>query len=239
VPNSPDAAGPIAATIAFLIGNYMTTLFVVGLIVAAVRILRRRDNRSPVAVSGTFLNTFVFWAIGCAQVVNFIMHSVFGDYAAKTIGWAQSPFQLELALSSLGVGVMAFLLYSDRSAFRGKVALVIATVIFGWGAALGHVYQMLVDRQCVVHRGPGRGPRRPELGEQDETSVSIAGARWWLHVRAARLEPGASDRGCPPDPRRRQCALPGTGRSRPRRPARSAAHSPTAPATPPAGSRSR
>ncbi len=31
---------------------------------------------------------------------------------------------------------MAFLL-SDHSAFRGKVALVIATVIFGWGAALG------------------------------------------------------------------------------------------------------
>ena len=59
MPNSPDAAGPIAATIAFLIGNYMSTLFVVGLIVAAVRILRRRDNRSPVAVSGAFLNTFV------------------------------------------------------------------------------------------------------------------------------------------------------------------------------------
>jgi hypothetical protein len=151
VPNSPDAAGPIAATIAFLIGNYMTTLFVVGLIVAAVRILRMRDNRSPVAVSGTFLNTFVFWAIGCAQVVNFVMHSVFGDYAAKTIGWAQSPFQMELALSSLGVGVMAFMLYSERSAFRGKVALVIATVIFGWGAALGHIYQMVANHDYAVN----------------------------------------------------------------------------------------
>jgi hypothetical protein len=151
VPNSPDAAGPIAATIAFLIGNYMTTLFVVGLIVAAVRILRMRDNRSPVAVSGTFLNTFVFWAIGCAQVVNFVMHSVFGDYAAKTIGWAQSPFQMELALSSLGVGVMAFMLYSERSAFRGKVALVIATVIFGWGDALGHVYQMVANHDYAVN----------------------------------------------------------------------------------------
>lgn len=93
--NSPDAAGPIAGTIAFLIGNYMTTLFVVGLIVAAVRILRLRGERSSIAVSGILLNTFVFWGIGCAQVVNFIMHSVFGDYAAKTIGWAQSPFQMD------------------------------------------------------------------------------------------------------------------------------------------------
>jgi hypothetical protein len=151
VPNSPDAAGPIAGTIAFLIGNYMTTLFVMGLIVAAVRILRMRDGRSHVAASGTLLTTFVFWAIGCAQVVNFVMHSVFGDYAAKTIGWAQSPFQMELALSSLGVGVMAFLLYSERSAFRGKVALVIATVIFGWGAALGHIYQMVANHDYAVN----------------------------------------------------------------------------------------
>jgi hypothetical protein len=144
-------AGPIAEIIAFLIGNYMTTLFVVGLIVAAVKILRLRSERSSVAVSGSLLNAFVFWAIGCAQVVNFVMHSVFGDYAAKSIGWAQSPFQLELALSSLGVGVMAFLLYSDRNAFRAKVALVIATVIFGWGAALGHIYQIVVNHDDAVN----------------------------------------------------------------------------------------
>ncbi len=151
--NSSHAAGngPIAETIAFLIGNYMTTLFVVGLIVAAVRILRMRGERSPVRISGILLNAFVFWAIGYAQVVNFIMHSVFGDFAAKTIGWAQSPFQMELALSSLGVGVMAFLLYSERSAFRGKVALVIATVIFGWGAALGHIYQMVANHDYAVN----------------------------------------------------------------------------------------
>ena len=67
--------GPIADTIAFLIGNYMTTLFVVGLIVAIVKIVRDRRGRSPVTISGTLLNSFVFWAIGCAQVVNFVMHS--------------------------------------------------------------------------------------------------------------------------------------------------------------------
>jgi hypothetical protein len=153
VSNSSDvtAQGPIAETIAFLIGNYMLTLFVVGLIAGAVRILRLRGERSSVTVSGILLNSFVFWAIGCGQVVNFVMHSIFGDYAAKTIGWAQSPFQLELALCSLGIGVMAFLLYSDRSAFRGKVALIIAIVIFGWGAALGHIYQIVVNHDYAVN----------------------------------------------------------------------------------------
>jgi hypothetical protein len=144
-------AGPIAEILAFLIGNYMTTLFVIGLIVAAVKIVRLHRERSSVAVSGTLLNTFVFWAIGCAEVVNFVMHSVFGDFAAKSIGWAQSPFQLELALSSLGIGVMGFLLYSDRNPFRAKAALVIATVIFGWGAALGHVYQIVINHDYAVN----------------------------------------------------------------------------------------
>ena len=143
--------GPIAAVIAALVGNYMTTLFVVGLVVAAARILRLGRERSPAAVTGLLLNAYVFWAIGCAQVVNFVMHSVFGDFAAKTIGWAQSPFQMELALSSLGIGVMGLMLYSARSAFRGKVALVVATAIFGWGAALGHVYQMVVNHDHAVN----------------------------------------------------------------------------------------
>ena len=63
----------------------------------------------------------------------------------------QSPFQLELALSSLGIGVMGFLLYSNKNAFRAKVALVIAVVIFGWGAALGHVYQSVVNHDYAVN----------------------------------------------------------------------------------------
>ena len=149
--STPGSEGPIAGIIAALIGNYMTTLFVVGLLVAAVRILRLRGDRSPAAVSGLLLDAYVFWAIGCAQVVNFVMHSVFGDFAARTIGWAQSPFQMELALSSLGVGVMGFILHSARSPFRGKVALVVATAVFGWGAALGHVYQLVVNDDHAVN----------------------------------------------------------------------------------------
>jgi hypothetical protein len=45
---------------------------------------------------------------------------------------------------------MAFLLYSERRAFRGKAALVIATVISGWGATLGHVYQMTVNHDSDI-----------------------------------------------------------------------------------------
>jgi hypothetical protein len=141
----------IAGILAALIGNYMTTLFVVGLIVATVTVLTHRGHRGAGFVGGTYLNSFVFWAIGIGQIVNFVMHSVFGDYAAKTIGWAQSPFQLELALASLGMGVMALIVGRKRSPLNGKVGIVIATVIFGLGAAAGHVYQMVANHDYAAN----------------------------------------------------------------------------------------
>ncbi|SIT89791.1 DUF6790 family protein [Microbacterium sp. RU33B] len=141
----------IATVIAALIGNYMTTLFVVGLIVAAVKILSHRGRRTAEFVSGTLLNSFVIWAVGVAQTVNFVMHSFFGDYAAKTIGWAQSPFQLELAISSLGVGVMAFILGRRAAPLIGKVAIIVAVAIFGYGAAAGHIYQMVVNHDYAAN----------------------------------------------------------------------------------------
>jgi hypothetical protein len=135
----------LRGVIAALVGNYMTTFFIVGLVVGAIQVATHSGHRRSRLVSGLMLNSFVLFAIGCAQAVNFLMHSVFGDLAARSIGWAQSPFQLELAFSSLGVAAMAFILHGRRAQFRGKVAVVIATAIFAYGAAGGHVYQMLVN----------------------------------------------------------------------------------------------
>ena len=125
----------IGSLIAALIGNYMTTCFAIGLIVGLVAVARHRGPRTPESSSGLLLNAYVLWAIGVAQAINFVMHSVFGDFAAASIGWAQSPFQLELAFSSLGVAVMAFILHGRHAPFRGKVAVVIATSPL-WLAAL-------------------------------------------------------------------------------------------------------
>jgi hypothetical protein len=134
-----------------LIGNYMITAFIIGMIVALIRVLHHRGQRTAEFISGAFLNSFVFWAIGIAETINFVMHSVFGDYAAASIGWAQSPFQLELAMCSLGIGVMAFILGRRTAPLIGKVALVIGVAIFGFGAAGGHIYQMLVNHDYAVN----------------------------------------------------------------------------------------
>lgn len=141
----------IAHLIAALVGNYMTTCFVIGLLVGLVQAARLPTGRTAGAVSSLLLNAYLLWAVGIAQCVNFVMHSVFGDFAAKTIGWAQSPFQFELALSSLGFGVMAIILHGRGTQLRAKVAVIVAQAIFGLGAAGGHVYQLVVHHDHAVN----------------------------------------------------------------------------------------
>jgi hypothetical protein len=188
IPTTSTSKGTlvIAGIIAALIGNYMTTLFVVGLIVATVKVLTHRGHRPAEFISGTYLNSFVIWAIGIGQIVNFVMHSVFGDYAAKSIGWAQSPFQLELALSSLGVGVMALIVGRRRSPLNGKIGIVIAAAIFGLGAAAGHIYQMVVNHDYAVNN--------TGLLLASDIAINLIGLAFLIwHVVARRHEATTTD----------------------------------------------
>jgi hypothetical protein len=141
----------ISHIIASIIGNYITSAFVLGLIVAVIQVWRLAGPRTAAQVSGIFLNTYLLYAIGIAEIINFVMHSFFGDYAAKTIGWAQSPFQLELAFASLGLGVAAIIVHSRLADLRGKLAVVLIATISGYGAAGGHVYQMIVNHDYAAN----------------------------------------------------------------------------------------
>ena len=134
-----------------VIGNYMISCFVLGLVVAMVQLARWGRPRGESVVSGLFLNAFLLYGIGIGQLINFVMHSVFGDFAAKSIGWAQSPFQLELALASLGMGIAAIIVHGRGSAFQAKTAIVIAMAVFGFGAAAGHIYQSSVNQDYAVN----------------------------------------------------------------------------------------
>jgi hypothetical protein len=69
------------------------------------------------------------------------MHSVFGAMSARFIGWADSPFQFEVATASLGFAVVAFV--AAWRSFDMRLAAVIGPAIFLLGAAAGHIYQMI------------------------------------------------------------------------------------------------
>lgn len=134
-------ASIISSAIRFALSNFSLTFLVVGLIFSFVAVARARDPLDQRLVVEKLLSWHVFWVIGVAHVYNFVMHAFFGRMSAAFIGWADSPFQFEVATASLGFGVVGFL-----AAFRSfdlRLAAITGPGIFLLGAAAGHIYQMV------------------------------------------------------------------------------------------------
>jgi len=74
--------------------------------------------------------------------VNFVFHVFVGDLAAEFIGWPNSPFQAEVGFASLGVGIAGVIAFKASLPFR--FATLRPPSAFAWGAAAGHIYQMIV-----------------------------------------------------------------------------------------------
>ena len=127
--------------IAFVLGNFTLTFFVIGLIVAAALLLRRPHPLSRAEILDEVLAWFLFFSIGVSFFYNFVFHVFFGDLAASYIGWANSPFQAEVGYASLGFAAVGFLAY--RGAWATRLAAVLGPALFLWGAAVGHALDMI------------------------------------------------------------------------------------------------
>ncbi|MEN2742477.1 DUF6790 family protein [Microbacterium sp. X-17] len=144
----------IGAVITFLVGDYFVTLvliaLVIGLIVAGVR-------HRWAAHDGwrTLLDWYVLWGVGISNLVNFVFHSFLGDFSAEQIGWAQSPFQLELALASLGMGIAGVVVFARRTGWWAKFAATVPPTVFMFGAGIGHIYQAVsTGNTAFANSGP-------------------------------------------------------------------------------------
>lgn len=79
--------------------------------------------------------------IGLGYIYNFVCHVFFAESSAAFIGWANSPFQLEVGFASLGFGIIGLIAF--RSGIQFRAASIIGPAFFLWGAAGGHLYQMI------------------------------------------------------------------------------------------------
>jgi hypothetical protein len=110
---------------------------------SGVAIARAKKPVRPSDVVEKLLAWHVFWAIGVSYLYNFVMHGFFGKMSAAFIGWADSPFQFEVATASLGFSVVGFI-----AAFRSfdlRLAAIVGPSFFMLGAAAGHAYQMVTE----------------------------------------------------------------------------------------------
>lgn len=123
-----------------VLSNFTATFFVLGIFAAALSVARHAPPRGAPVVVDALLRWHLFFSIGVSMFYNFVMHVFFGEMAARFIGWADSPFQTEVGLASLGFAVIGFLGF--RGGMQVRVAAIAGPACFLVGAGIGHLVQI-------------------------------------------------------------------------------------------------
>lgn len=131
----------MAHFISYLMYNFTLTFFLVGLLVSAISILTHRQGISRQLVVESLFSWFVFFTIGVSDLYNGIAHTVFAEVSAQFIGWANSPFQLEVGFASFGFALVGFIAF--KGSWQARACAILGSSCFLVGAAGGHIYQMI------------------------------------------------------------------------------------------------
>jgi hypothetical protein len=131
----------IADIIKLVLSNPSIVLLALGGIVALGILVGKSKPLPKGAAAETVLSQFILFSIGIGYLYNFVIHVFFADMTAKFIGWANSPFQLEVGFASLGFAIVGLMAFNGSRGLR--IASVVGPSVFLLGAAGGHVYQMV------------------------------------------------------------------------------------------------
>lgn len=110
-------------------------------IIASLIHISRTKKRTSAKLAEIFLMYLIFFNIGVQGVFAFMGHAFMANQIAREIGWPiGSPFQFEVAVANLGMGVAGLLGIFWRKTYW--LAVLIMSSVFIFGAAYGHFVQM-------------------------------------------------------------------------------------------------
>jgi hypothetical protein len=124
----------MADAIRFILSNFPIVLFIAALIIPTIW------RTGPVGTR--YLSWLLLLSIGVEMIWAGLFHILFPATAAAQIGWQVSPFQFEVGVSDLAMGIVAVVAFRRGLGFR--TAVVFYVVLFYIGVAFGHVRQALV-----------------------------------------------------------------------------------------------
>lgn len=122
----------MAQLIPFILSNVPALMFIASVLVA----LLRRDGRS---LAARLLDWQLLLAVGVTGIWAGFFHMAFPQMAAATIGWQVSPFQFEIGVADMAMGITAVAAFWRSLPF--KAAVVLYVVLFNAGVAAGHIRQ--------------------------------------------------------------------------------------------------
>lgn len=140
----------IETAIRIFLGDFSLVMFIAALIVAALCVRRGQSGRS---YADELFRWTLLLSLGLQGVYTFVLRVFFPSYSAEHIGWAVSPFQYEVGIADLTVGVLGIIAFWGDFSFRAAAA--ISGIVWYGGDAIGHVRQMIVaDNFAPGNAGP-------------------------------------------------------------------------------------
>ena len=118
-----------------------TLIAVVGASVHLALSPRRRS--SGAAIAGTYLLYLFFFYVGLMGVLTAYAHVFRPVETSASIGWSTSPYEYEVGMADLTVGVLGVLCLKFRGDFW--LATAIANAVWLLGDAVGHIRQMTLN----------------------------------------------------------------------------------------------
>lgn len=120
----------------------MFQLFFVLLSLLGASIHLAVSRKSRAAKAEPFLLYLLVIYVGVMGVTTSVFHVFFPGWTSASIGWSTSPYEYEVGMADLTIGVLGILCVW----FRGNFWLATAIANFFWleGDAVGHVRQMVL-----------------------------------------------------------------------------------------------
>lgn len=131
----------LGLSIRYALTHIPVIMLILALIIGLIAMAVRGRRGTALKNINTFLSYMMLLAVGISGIWGFISHAFFPTITAKFIGWQNSPFQFEVAMANLGVGLIGLVGFHASQGFRAATTIMVA--IFFWGAAAGHIRQMV------------------------------------------------------------------------------------------------
>jgi hypothetical protein len=97
----------------------------------------------------TLVANAVTYLIGYAMVGAGISHIFFGARISKTIGFAKSPYEMEVGFADLAMGAVALIAVNYPLEF--SLPIILISSIFRVGCGVGHIRSMVQDRNFAIN----------------------------------------------------------------------------------------
>jgi hypothetical protein len=116
---------------------------VLAVVTASVHLLFSSRRRSSLGtIAATYLIYFLFFYVGVMGVFTAYAHVFRPMQTSASIGWATSPYEYEVGMADLTVGVLGILCLWFRGNFW--LATAIANAVWLLGDAFGHLRETLL-----------------------------------------------------------------------------------------------